>query len=53
MTQQQLALEMGTSQAYIARLEAGLTDPRLSTLERWAGAVGYTKLGVVLRGESR
>jgi predicted transcriptional regulator len=30
---------MGTSQPAVARLEAGLTDPKISTLERYAAAV--------------
>jgi predicted transcriptional regulator len=31
---------MGTSQPAVARLEAGNVDVRLSTLERYAAAVG-------------
>jgi predicted transcriptional regulator len=31
---------MGTSQPAVARLEAGVVDARLSTLERYAEAVG-------------
>ena len=37
---------MGTSQKVVSRLEAGLVDPRVSTLERWAaaldGSLGWT-----------
>lgn len=36
MSQSQLAQALGTSQAHIARLEAGDPDPRLSTLRRLA-----------------
>ena len=31
---------MGTSQSMVARIEAGEVDVRLSTLERYADAVG-------------
>jgi ubiquitin-like protein Pup len=34
------AARMGTSEAAIARLEAGEVDPRLSTVERFADALG-------------
>jgi transcriptional regulator with XRE-family HTH domain len=39
-TQQDVAEMMGTAQPAIARLEAGWADPKLSTLERYAAAVG-------------
>jgi transcriptional regulator with XRE-family HTH domain len=39
-TQQQIADLMGISQAAVARIEAGNRDPRLSTLRRYAVAVG-------------
>jgi predicted transcriptional regulator len=32
---------MGTSQSAVARLEAGQGDIRLSTLRRYAGALGH------------
>lgn len=35
-----VAARMGTSEAAVARLEAGRVDPRLSTVERFADAVG-------------
>jgi predicted transcriptional regulator len=31
---------MGTSEAAVARLEAGTVDPKTSTIERFAAAVG-------------
>lgn len=34
-----VARKMGTSQPAVARFEAGLTDPKLSTLERYAAAI--------------
>ncbi len=40
MSQTEVAARMGTSQSAVARLEAGLTDVRTSTLERYAAAVG-------------
>jgi transcriptional regulator with XRE-family HTH domain len=40
LTQSDVADRMETSQSVIARLEAGRRDPRLSTLERYAAAVG-------------
>jgi predicted transcriptional regulator len=33
---------MGTSQSAVARLESGELDARLSTLERYAAALGRT-----------
>lgn len=40
ITQTEAAARMGTSQSAVARLESGATDVRLSTLERYAVAVG-------------
>ena len=40
LSQTEVAARMGTSQSAVARLEAGGTDVRLSTLERYAAAVG-------------
>lgn len=40
LSQTQVAARMGTSQSAVARLEAGNGDVRLSTLERYAAALG-------------
>jgi transcriptional regulator with XRE-family HTH domain len=40
LSQTEVAARMGTSQSAVARLESGLSDVRLSTLERYAAAVG-------------
>jgi predicted transcriptional regulator len=40
LSQTEVAARMGTSQSAVARLEAGGTDIRASTLERYAAAVG-------------
>lgn len=40
LSQTEVAARMGTSQSAVARLEAGAADVRLSTLERYAFAVG-------------
>lgn len=40
ITQQVVADRMNTSQSAVARLEAGEVDARLSTLERYAIAIG-------------
>ncbi|MFM9124424.1 MAG: helix-turn-helix domain-containing protein [Actinomycetota bacterium] len=40
-TQTQVAAAMGTSQSAVAKLEVARTDPRLSTVSRFALAVGY------------
>jgi ribosome-binding protein aMBF1 (putative translation factor) len=40
LSQTEVAARMGTSQSAIARLEAGTSDVRASTLERYAAAVG-------------
>jgi len=50
LTQTEVAARMGTSQSAVARLEAGETDVRLSTLERYAAAVDAS-LDWDLRGE--
>ena len=40
LSQTEVAARMGTSQSAVARIEAGQADLRLSTLERYAAAVG-------------
>lgn len=41
LSQTEVAARMGTSQSAVARLESGNADVRLSTLERYAAAVGH------------
>jgi predicted transcriptional regulator len=40
LSQTEVAARMGTSQSVVARLESGQIDARLSTLQRYASAVG-------------
>jgi transcriptional regulator with XRE-family HTH domain len=40
LSQTEVAARMGTSQSAVARLESGQGDLRLSTLERYAAALG-------------
>jgi DNA-binding XRE family transcriptional regulator len=40
ISQSAIAKRIRTSQPAIARLEAGIVDPRLSTLQRYAASVG-------------
>jgi transcriptional regulator with XRE-family HTH domain len=42
LSQTEVAARMGTSQSAVARLEAGTGDLRLSTLRRYAAALGTT-----------
>ena len=42
LSQTEVAARMGTSQSAVARLAAGDGDVRLSTLERYAEAVGLS-----------
>ncbi len=39
-SQQQVAVRMGTGQPAVARLESGAIDPKFSTLQKYAGAIG-------------
>lgn len=41
LSQSQIAERMGTSQPAVARLEAGEVDARMSTVERYAAALGH------------
>ena len=50
LSQTQVAARMGTSQSAVARLESGSADVRLSTLEKYAAAVGSSlELALVSR----
>jgi ribosome-binding protein aMBF1 (putative translation factor) len=40
LSQTLVAAKMGTSQSALARLEGGESDPRISTIERYALAIG-------------
>ena len=40
LSQTQVAARMGTSQSAVARLETGTSDVMLSTVERYASALG-------------
>ena len=40
LSQTEVAARMGTSQSAVARLESGESDLRMSTLERYAAAIG-------------
>jgi transcriptional regulator with XRE-family HTH domain len=42
LTQTQVAARMGTSQSAVARLETGASDVLMSTLNRYASAIGRT-----------
>ena len=50
LTQEQLAAAMGTSQAFVARLESGKVLPSTRTLERFAKAT-HTKLRISFEAE--
>ena len=41
LSQTEVAARMGTSQSAVARLESGTGDVRLSTLQRYAAALGW------------
>lgn len=40
LSQTKAAAAMGTSQSAVARMEAGESDPKFSTVERYAAALG-------------
>ena len=52
LSQTEVAARMRTSQSAVARLESGAADVRLSTLQRYAAAVGRD-LQVRLKGGPR
>jgi transcriptional regulator with XRE-family HTH domain len=49
LSQGEVAERMGTSQPAVARLEAGQVDARMSTVQRYAAAVG-ARLNIDTRG---
>lgn len=52
LSQTEVAARMGTSQSAVARLESGRADVRLSTLRRYAAALGQVvTLGVRTLGD--
>ena len=50
LSQKKVAIAMGTTQSAISDIENGRVDPRLSTLQRYARAVGK-RLAVILKDE--
>jgi transcriptional regulator with XRE-family HTH domain len=52
LSQTEVAARMGTSQSAVARIESGDADVRLSTLERYAAALGR-RLDVRLQRRAR
>lgn len=48
LTRTVVAGRMGTSEAAVARLESGSTDPRWSSVERFAAAIGV-RLEITVR----
>ena len=52
LSQTEVAARMGTSQSAVARLETGDADVRVSTLERYAAAIG-SQLAWQARGSGR
>ncbi len=53
LTQTQVAAAMGTSQSAVAKLERAESDPRLSTVARYALAVGHDlHYALIPHGES-
>ena len=51
LTQADVAKRMGTSQAAVARLEAGRVKPTWATIERYANAVGRRPVVTMLAAE--
>jgi DNA-binding XRE family transcriptional regulator len=52
LRQTDVAESMGTTQSCVSELESGEKDPHLSTLQRYARAVGV-ELGLAVRSEGR
>ncbi len=53
LSQTTVAARMGTSQSAVARLESGAADVRLTTVERYAAAVGRQLDWQLRRQEAR
>ena len=53
LSQTEVAARMGTSQSAVARLESAGADVRLSTVERYAAALGYSLDWKLQRGDRR
>ena len=52
LSQKKVAKAMGTTQSAVSELEGGATDPRLSTLQRYARAVGASlHIGLMVPNE--
>jgi DNA-binding XRE family transcriptional regulator len=51
LSQGEVAERMGTSQPAVARLEAGQVDARMSTVQRYAAAVG-AQVNIDTRGDA-
>jgi transcriptional regulator with XRE-family HTH domain len=51
LSQRKVAKAMGTTQSAVSEIEGGATDPRLSTMQRYARAVG-ARIYVALRAPS-
>lgn len=49
LSQTAVAAKMGTSQGQLARLEMAESDPRMSTLDRFAVALGYSLQWTLVR----
>jgi predicted transcriptional regulator len=50
-TQTQVAAAMETSQSFVARLESTAGDARISTVDRYAGSLGYVVQYHLLRAD--
>lgn len=51
LTQSELAEAAGVSQAYIAKIESGDADPKISTLEKISGAISEASSPEVIKAE--
>ncbi|MDQ3646579.1 MAG: helix-turn-helix transcriptional regulator [Actinomycetota bacterium] len=52
LTQKHVAERMGTSQSAVARMEAGEIDAKLSTVDRYAAAIGQRVQWQLVNGDS-